>query len=1045
MALPPLPPGFVQAPSQGLTPVTPPTSDPGTSRALQAEQLRGAELENARRRRDAQREEGVETPGDPNLTGDAYLNSLPQSMRAQVRALSEGRIAWPTGRAATDPHWQQVIAATGQFDPTFDAANYSTRVSTRRNFTSGVARRNITALNTALRHLETLSRAGADLDNGSWPLINRVRNFARTETGDERANNFNLARDAVADEMERVFRGSAGSVSGVENWRATLNAAQSPDQLRGAIQQGVNLLHSRLESLGDEYNAGMGRSDSPISLLNPHAQEVMRTLGGAAYDEREPPNGPAPVVGGGGATPMSGGGGGGFGDGPPIPAGYRREEIVTHMGDAPPETGVSESGLRVARQMQTMLDRGATAEQLSSFAQSHGYSLDPRELNTAIQYRDRGGRGAAFVAPEARTPAGERASQIDAQQGEMGAGGLALHGFGGGLTDEAAGVGGAMGNAIVAPFSSRVDFDPIGAYQLDRDAERIRIQDARERTGWAGTIAEVGGGLAGGVPGSAPETVAPTLLNRMATGARGGAAIGTVHGFGEGQGAGSIGTGIVGGLEGATIGALLPVAVAGARGLGRGVRGAYRTITGNDPTLSRRIIGDAIEADVNTPSGVGAEMARAQSDDVPYMIADSGDNARGLLAASARVPGQARTLARTALEDRQGGLADRVVGHIERDLGPVSNPHEVSEQLMTQAQRAASPLYDAAYARPGADRFAARVQGMMDRPSMRSAMQNAYRIAQEEGRDPTVMGFELNSAGEVTLTRTPSWQTWDYVKRGLDDVLEGYRDTTTGRLNLNTYGRAANDTTRGFLREFDTANPDYAAARAAWAGPTRARAAMDAGRKALNMNADDLTARMKGMSPSEREMFRLGHRRAMAEHITASGDSADAVRRIVGTGKKRAALARLYDNDPAFDRFVSTLNREQEGFRTFARATQGSPTAANVADDANLANVTMDLAHGSPVRAALRQVLKYGAGRAGRNAQQEVSALLSETEPSRIGEFVGELRAQAGRRQGAARRGNRVARVGGNIAGQIAGARQAPSYPWEDEVSPYGVSPLSPY
>jgi hypothetical protein len=53
----------------------------------------------------------------------------------------------------------------------------------------------------------------------------------------------------------------------------------------------------------------------------------------------------------------------------------------------------------------------------------------------------------------------------------------------------------------------------------------------------------------------------------------------------------------------------------------------------------------------------------------------------------------------------------------------------------------------------------------------------------------------------------------DYVKRGMDDVIEGYRDAVTGKLNLDTEGRAINNTLRSFHQAFDAANPDYAAAR----------------------------------------------------------------------------------------------------------------------------------------------------------------------------------------------------------------------------------------
>jgi hypothetical protein len=156
-------------------------------------------------------------------------------------------------------------------------------------------------------------------------------------------------------------------------------------------------------------------------------------------------------------------------------------------------------------------------------------------------------------------------------------------------------------------------------------------------------------------------------------------------------------------LEGAAEGAALaPLVGAVSKVPLAGYRAAKTVLTGS-PDLARKIIAKAIKSDLNTPESVGADMAAAHANDVPMALADTGENARGLLAATSRTSGVARTIARDALEERQAGLAGRVTGAIERDLGPVANPHEVADKLMTNARNTAAPLYDAAYARPGAE------------------------------------------------------------------------------------------------------------------------------------------------------------------------------------------------------------------------------------------------------------------------------------------------------------------------------------------------------
>src|SRR3546814_19291831 len=105
---------------------------------------------------------------------------------------------------------------------------------------------------------------------------------------------------------------------------------------------------------------------------------------------------------------------------------------------------------------------------------------------------------------------------------------------------------------------------------------------------------------------------------------------------------------------------------------------------------------------------------------------------------------------------------------------------------------------------------------------MRAAYRNAARIAGEEGVEPRGLGLAFNDAGDVVFEETPAnMRTLDYIKRGLDDVLERYRDPTTGRLVLDNTGRAIDQTRRALLDELDNINPDYAKARAAWAGPSQ--------------------------------------------------------------------------------------------------------------------------------------------------------------------------------------------------------------------------------
>lgn len=535
--------------------------------------------------------------------------------------------------------------------------------------------------------------------------------------------------------------------------------------------------------------------------------------------------------------------------------------------------------------------------------------------------------------------------------------------------------------------------------QLDRDSSDHPI---------ASGVGEVAGVLA-----AAPAGGAVADLTRVGKLGEMGATVAKSASGGAIYGSGAAGPGHRG--EGALVGAglapaasvLLKVPTAGYR--------AVKSVFETAPGQARRIVAKAIEDDANTPANMGQDIAEAHANGVPMAPADTGENVGGLLAAASRKSGLGRTIARDALETRQAELGDRVVGHIERDLGPIANPHEVADQLMTDASLKAGPLYREAYAKPVADAFMQRIAPLLKRPSMQKAFANARRIAAEEGDDPDALGLTI-ADGNVTLSGTPSWRTLDYIKRGMDDVVETYRSDTTGKLVLDTEGRSINNTLRSFIGEMDDANPVYGQARAAYAGPVKGVSAMNLGRKFVGMQADDIEARMRDMSPFEKQMAALGARRQMAEIVRTKGDTADIVHALVGTGKKRAMLARLFGDRKQFQRFVNTLDQEKQGWRTYKQALQGSPTAANLQDDIALEAVQTGaelMVHGGiPIATAIRKVSQIFGRKLSEKTHQQIAALLSNTDPSTLRELAAELQ------RSAVRRAKRAA-VGKSVRGSL--------------------------
>lgn len=224
------------------------------------------------------------------------LDTLEPQIANQVKALAEGRMPFPSGQALRTPYWQNMMRLVTQYDPSFDAVNYNARATTRRNFATGVEARNITALNTVMGHLDTLDKAGDALDNfrsnsfgpGS-KAMNEMRRWYLSNKQDPRVKNFETAAEAVANELERAFRGSTTAIAGIRSWREKMNPAMSPEEMKEANKTLTKLLASRIDAMGDQYSRGMGTTKDPLTLLSPDAQATFNRL---AKGEKAPAGAP---------------------------------------------------------------------------------------------------------------------------------------------------------------------------------------------------------------------------------------------------------------------------------------------------------------------------------------------------------------------------------------------------------------------------------------------------------------------------------------------------------------------------------------------------------------------------------------------------------------------------------------------------------------------------------------------------------------------------------------------------------------------------------
>jgi hypothetical protein len=456
---------------------------------------------------------------------------------------------------------------------------------------------------------------------------------------------------------------------------------------------------------------------------------------------------------------------------------------------------------------------------------------------------------------------------------DYGAADAIIHGATLGADNVAAGFGGMLANALTAPFSDKVDFHPLQAFEQSRKA---RI-DQSNRYAQEKPVTSTVGGIVGALtslPGQALATAAraPTVLARAVQAAKAAVPSAAAQGaLGSREWSDAPGNALIAGTAGAALSGAFPVAGAVMSPV---VGGVKRLVTGGEGLAAQRVM-EALQADNSSPVDAGRLMDAARGRGVPRMLADTGENTRRLVGAVYRQPGSGRTIVRDALTNRQKAQGERLQNAISRDLGPVANVQQQSDALIAQAEIDADPLYSAFRAQPAVG--STEAESLVSTPAGKAALARARTIAANKRKDPEALGFVLNKAGDVVLNPVPVPQyagqaqarssrddiagqlkdlqaranaslnpssfkpqieklakqaqaaedglsqadealsaaptagmaevsrqykpeTIDYIKRGLDDVLEDYRDPVTRKMNLDGVGQSADEVRKAFVR-----------------------------------------------------------------------------------------------------------------------------------------------------------------------------------------------------------------------------------------------------
>lgn len=237
----------------------------------------------------------------------------------------------------------------------------------------------------------------------------------------------------------------------------------------------------------------------------------------------------------------------------------------------------------------------------------------------------------------------------------------------------------------------------------------------------------------------------------------------------------------------------------------------------------------------------------------------------------ADIPGSNKTVVREAYRLRDAAARDRITAAVDKAAGPPTDP-VAWEKMTTEARsKAADPLYTKFRSTVIAP--TPEIQALVPRLEEAGAFKMAQRFSAIKG-EPIDMKF-LGPDGSIV--RSPTAQTWDYIKRGLDasiDAAYSGGNKAEGSLLLGLK--------RDMLKEIEAApgGSVYKQARQTFADHSALLDARTAGRDTLlgsrsGMSKYELADEWKTLSAPEKKARTMGLRDAIDEAMgdTLHGDT----------------------------------------------------------------------------------------------------------------------------------------------------------------------------
>ena len=559
------------------------------------------------------------------------------------------------------------------------------------------------------------------------------------------------------------------------------------------------------------------------------------------------------------------------------------------------------------------------------------------------------------------------------------------------------GLGLGFGDEAVARVRAKMENRP---YEDVVKEEREAYQKFQEKHPFAALGTELASGLVptigmamipgAGTPGAvmgasrmgmAAKSLAQYMPKFM-TGTMGkAAATGATTGAIAGAGSETEGNRTSGAVKGGTTGMILgPTVAKGIQLGGQGVTAVKNAIRPSPGAVEQRATNKVLEAmgrDEMDTQALREKMRADRALGVQSTIMDATPAMSTLGEAVVTRPGPGRKILGTGLNERLEGGREAAASRALKDVGKGVDYTAQEDKLVGTLRANANNLYDTAYAHGSVDDT--RILKVLEDDTFKKAFKEAQAISSKEARAAELRGedptrFKLNDiysqdkdGNLISVGKIPDVRTLDYIKRGIDALIDkGYRGEGMGKAEAN----ALKDLKKAYVKVIDDNVPEYAAARAKYAGDMEVLDALRLGRtdylspKMLPAEAKKL---VDAMSDGERDALRAGVAQSLLTKVMDAPQQINAAQRIIGAPATRKRLEALFQDPNEYKVFEAALQRESELFRNAQDIVRGSRTANKTEALKDLkagngifdiAGEAVDIAAGSP-GSVVGRVLKY--------------------------------------------------------------------------------------